>query len=161
MPERFGLEYVGADGARHTPVMLHRACYGSIERFFGIVTEHFAGAFPLWLAPVQVKVLPVSEKFNDYAGKVAAQLDSSSVRVEVDYSDERLGYKIRAATMQKVPYLIVVGQKEVDGGSINVRWRDGEDLGETTVQSFVNALPPYTVAALAASLREEQSEAAE
>lgn len=161
MPERFGLEYVGADGARHTPVMLHRACYGSIERFFGIVTEHFAGAFPLWLAPVQVKILPVSEKFNDYAAKVSAQLDNAGVRVEVDYSDERLGYKIRSATMQKVPYLVVVGQKEADGNSINVRWRDGEDIGETTVDDFVEGMPPYTVPALAASLREQTAEAAE
>lgn len=161
MPERFGLEYVGADGARHTPVMLHRACYGSIERFFGIVTEHFAGAFPLWLAPVQVKILPVSEKFNDYAGKVAAKFDDAGVRVEVDYSDERLGYKIRAATMQKVPYLVVVGQKEADGDIINVRWRDGDDIGETTVEAFVEGMPPYTVPALAASLREQTVEAAE
>ena len=161
MPERFGLEYVGADGARHTPVMLHRACYGSIERFFGIVTEHFAGAFPLWLAPVQVKILPVSEKFNDYAAKVSAQFDQAGVRVEVDYSDERLGYKIRSATMQKVPYLVVVGQKEADGNSINVRWRDGEDIGETTVDAFVKGMPPYTVPALAASLREQTAEAAE
>lgn len=161
MPERFGLEYVGADGARHTPVMLHRACYGSIERFFGIVTEHFAGAFPLWLAPVQVKILPVSEKFNDYAAKVSAQFDQAGVRVEVDYSDERLGYKIRSATMQKVPYLVVVGQKEADGNSINVRWRDGEDNGETTVDAFVKGMPPYTVPALAASLREQTAEAAE
>lgn len=161
MPERFGLEYVGADGARHTPVMLHRACYGSIERFFGIVTEHFAGAFPLWLAPVQVKILPVSEKFNDYAAKVSAQFDNAGVRVEVDYSDERLGYKIRSATMQKVPYLVVVGQKEADGDIINVRWRDGEDIGETTVDAFVKEMPPYTVPTLAASLREQTAEAAE
>ncbi|MGH1341832.1 MAG: threonine--tRNA ligase [Nannocystales bacterium] len=161
MPERFGLEYVGADGARHTPVMLHRACYGSIERFFGIVTEHFAGAFPLWLAPVQAKVLPISEKYNDYAAKVAAQLDSHSVRTEIDSSDERLGYKIRAATMQKVPYLIVVGQKEAETNTINVRWRDGEDIGETTVAGLVEAMPPYTVPALAASLRDAPAEAAE
>ena len=160
MPARFGLEYVGADGARHTPVMLHRACYGSIERFFGIITEHFAGSFPLWIAPTQVKVLPVSEKFNDYAGKVAAALDTADLRVEVDYSDERLGYKIRAATLQKVPYLIVVGQKEADDATINVRWRDGEDLGETTVGRFVETLPPYTVSALAASLREKKREEA-
>ncbi len=161
MPERFGLEYVGADGARHTPVMLHRACYGSLERFFGIITEHYAGAFPLWIAPVQAKILPVSEKFNDYAAKVAAQLDAADVRVEVDHSDERLGYKIRAATMQKVPYLIVVGQKEADSDTINVRFRDGDDLGETTVQGLVDAMPPYTVPALAASLRDAPAEAAE
>ncbi len=161
MPERFGLEYVGADGDRHTPVMLHRACYGSIERFFGIVTEHFAGAFPLWLAPVQAKVLPISEKYNDYAAKVAAQLDGHAVRVEVDNSDERLGYKIRAATLQKVPYLIVVGQKEAETDTINVRWRDGEDIGETTVAGLIEAMPPYTVPALAASLRDAPAEAAE
>lgn len=161
MPQRFGLEYVGADGGRHTPVMLHRACYGSIERFFGIITEHFAGAFPLWLAPVQAKVLPISEKYNDYAAKVAAQLDRQAVRVEVDRSDERLGYKIRAATMQKVPYLIVVGQKEAESDTINVRSRDGEDLGETTVAGLVEAMPPYTVPALAASLRDAPAEAAE
>ncbi|MEX1365468.1 MAG: threonine--tRNA ligase [Nannocystaceae bacterium] len=152
MPERFGLEYVGADGARHTPVMVHRACYGSLERFFGIITEHFAGAFPLWLAPEQVRILPVSEKFSDYAAQVCAALRSEGLRVEVDSSDERLGYKIRNATMYKVPYLVVVGAKEAEGGTINVRCRDADDLGETTVGAFVQGLPPYTVPRLIASL---------
>ena len=161
MPERFGLEYVGADGNRHTPVMLHRACYGSLERFFGIITEHFAGAFPLWLAPVQAKILPVSDKYNDYAAKVSAQLDARGVRAEVDHSDERLGYKIRAATMQKVPYLIVVGQKEAESDTINVRVRGGEDLGETTAAAFVDQLPPYTVPQLVESLSAPAAEAAE
>ncbi|MEM6294631.1 MAG: threonine--tRNA ligase, partial [Myxococcota bacterium] len=161
MPERFGLEYVGADGNRHTPVMLHRACYGSLERFFGIITEHFAGAFPLWLAPVQAKILPVSDKYNDYAAKVSAQLDARGVRVEVDRSDERLGYKIRAATMQKVPYLIVVGQKEAESDTINVRVRGGEDVGETTAAAFVDQLPPYTVPQLVESLGKPAAEAAE
>ncbi len=152
MPERFGLEYVGADGGRHTPVMVHKACYGSLERFFGIITEHFAGAFPLWLAPEQVRVLPVSEKVRDYAQEVQLQLREAGLRVEIDDSDERLGYKIRNATMMKVPYLLVVGAKEAEEGTINVRCRDGEDLGETRVPAFVAGLPPFTVPRLVASL---------
>jgi len=152
MPGRFGLEYVGADGARHTPAMVHRACYGSLERFFGIITEHFAGAFPLWLAPEQVRILPVSEKFNDYADSLAAKFRSAGLRTEVDASDERLGYKIRGATMYKVPYVIVVGAKEAEAGTINVRCRDGEDLGETTTEHFVEGLPPFTVPQLVSSL---------
>ena len=152
MPMRFGLEYVGADGDRHTPVMVHRACYGSLERFFGIITEHFAGAFPLWLAPEQVRILPVSEKFSDYAAQVAARLRTEGLRVQVDGSDERLGYKIRNATMHKIPYLVVVGAKEAETGTINVRCRDGEDLGETTPAAFVQGLAPFTVPRLVASL---------
>lgn len=162
MPERFGLEYVGADGARHTPVMVHRACYGSLERFFGIITEHFAGAFPLWLAPEQVRVLPVSEKVREYAESVMGKLQEAGLRAEIDGSDERLGYKIRNATMMKVPYLVVVGGKEAEEGTINVRSRDGEDLGETSVEAFVKGLPPFTVPQLAVSLaRVKQAQAAE
>jgi threonyl-tRNA synthetase len=153
MPQRFGLEYVGADGDRHTPVMIHRACYGSLERFFGIITEHFAGAFPLWLAPEQVRVLPVSEKFVDYARTVADRLRDANLRVEVDASDERLGYKIRGGTTSLVPYLVVVGKAEQDNGTINVRARDGEDPGEVSVDAFVQSLPPHDVAGLMASLR--------
>jgi threonyl-tRNA synthetase len=153
MPARFGLEYVGADGDRHTPVMVHRACYGSLERFFGIITEHFAGAFPLWLAPEQVRVLPVSEKVSEYAEDVLWRLREAGLRAELDGSDERLGYKIRNATMMKVPYLVVVGAKEAEGGTINVRSRDGEDLGETSVSAFVQGLPAFTVPQLVASLR--------
>ena len=160
MPERFGLEYVGADGDRHTPVMIHRACYGSLERFFGIITEHTAGEFPLWLAPEQVRILPVSEKFVEYAASVAGQLEKAGLRVEVDGSDERLGYKIRGATMAKVPYVIVVGQQEVDAGNINVRCRDAEDLGAVSIESFVDGLPPYTVPALVADL-DAKAEAAQ
>ena len=152
MPERFGLEYVGADGNRHTPVMIHRACYGSLERFFGIMTEHFAGAFPLWIAPEQVRILPVSEKFVAYADDVAAQLRAAGLRVEVDASDERLGYKIRAGTTMKVPYLVVVGSSEQESGTINVRFRDGDDPGETSVEAFVEGLPPYDVPRLIKSL---------
>ncbi|MCA9710527.1 MAG: threonine--tRNA ligase [Myxococcales bacterium] len=152
MPERFGLDYVGADGAKHTPVMIHRACYGSLERFFGIITEHFAGAFPLWLAPEQVRVLPVSEKFHGYAADVVARLREAGLRADIDGSDERLGYKIRGATMMKVPYLVVVGQKEAESGTINVRCRDADDLGELGVDAFVQGLPPFTVPRLVASL---------
>jgi threonyl-tRNA synthetase len=152
MPERFGLEYVGGDGDRHTPVMLHRACYGSLERFFGIITEHFAGAFPLWLAPEQVRVLPVSEKFVDYARKVEARLRDAGLRAEVDASDERLGYKVRNGTTSLVPYLLVVGRDEEEAGTVNVRARDGEDPGALTVDAFVASLPPYDVAGLMASL---------
>ncbi len=156
MPERFGLEYVGADGARHTPVMVHRACYGSIERFFGIITEHFAGAFPLWLAPEQVAVLPVSEKYRDYAHLVAKRLRREELRVSVDDGDDRLGYKIRQATMKKVPYVLVVGKDEEERGTINVRWRDGDDPGEVTIERFLEALGPWTVRELVKQLTVER-----
>jgi threonyl-tRNA synthetase len=162
MPERFGLEYVGADGGRHTPVMLHKACYGSLERFFGIITEHFAGAFPLWLAPEQVRVLPISEKVKDYAQDVLWRLREAGLRAEIDGSDERLGYKIRNATMMKVPYLVVVGAKEAESGMINVRGRESEELGEMSVDGFVQGLPPFTVPRLVASLaREARARAAQ
>ncbi len=154
MPARFGLDYVGADGAKHTPVMIHRACYGSLERFFGIITEHFAGAFPLWLAPEQVRILPVSEKFHEYANGVVAKLRKAGLRATVDSSDERLGYKIRGATMMKVPYLVVVGAKEAESGSINVRCRDADDLGETSIDAFVQGLPPVNVPGLVSALTE-------
>jgi threonyl-tRNA synthetase len=160
MPDRFGLEYVGADGDRHTPVMVHRACYGSLERFFGIITEHFAGAFPLWIAPEQIRVLPVSEKFNDYAAEVAGQLRSHGLRVGVDRSDERLGYKIRGGTMMKVPYLVVVGGKEKDGRTINVRSRDGDDIGESTVTKLIAALEPWSVPRLVDDLARKRSKSA-
>ncbi len=137
MPERFGLTYVGADGAKHTPVMIHRAVYGSLERFLGIVIEHFAGAFPLWLAPVQMLVIPISEKFDAYARKVHARLLDAGIRAEADLSGERVGYKIRQASLQKLPFAIVVGQKEEENGTINVRSRDDGELGEMSVDAFL------------------------
>lgn len=152
MPERFGLEYVGSDGARHTPVMVHRACYGSIERFFGIITEHFAGAFPLWLAPEQVAILPVSEKFNAYAKKIAKSLRREEVRASVDDGDDRLGYKIRQATLKKIPYMVIVGKDEEARGTINVRLRDGEDLGEVSVDKLLEQMPAWTVRGLVREL---------
>ena len=140
MPERFGLTYVGADGQKHTPVMLHRACYGSLERFLGIVIENYAGRFPLWLSPVQVQVLAVSERFTDYARKVTEQLLDGGLRAEANLRDDRVAYKIRQASLQKIPYLIVVGEKEEQEGSINVRTRDGGELGAMSVAAFFSSL---------------------
>jgi threonyl-tRNA synthetase len=137
MPERFGLKYVGADGERHTPVMIHRACYGSLERFMGIIIENYAGDFPLWLAPVQLEVIPVSEKFNDYAREVEAALLDAGARVRVNLSDDRVGFKIREASLKKIPYAIIVGEKEVASRTINVRARDSGEQQETTVGEFL------------------------
>jgi threonyl-tRNA synthetase len=140
MPQRFGLEYVGGDGARHTPVMLHRACYGSIERFFGIITENFAGAFPLWLSPVQVTVIPVSDKFNEYASAVTQQLLDEGLRAELDLRPDRVGYKVRDASLQKVPYICVVGEKERSSQLVNVRTRAGTEIGALTPDAFLAAI---------------------
>jgi threonyl-tRNA synthetase len=140
MPARFGLEYVGADGARHTPVMLHRACYGSIERFLGIIIENYAGAFPLWLSPVQATVIPVSDKFNDYAKLIANELLDAGLRVETNLAPDRVGYKIREASLQKIPYAIVVGDKEQAAGNINVRSRAAGELGAMSMQAFLDGI---------------------
>jgi len=140
MPARFELEYVGADGQRHTPVMIHRAGLGSLERFMGMIIEHYAGAFPLWLAPVQVWVIPVSEKFADYAREVHGKLLDFGLRAECNLKDDRLGYKIREASLQKIPYVIVLGDKEQAAGSINVRSRDKGELGEMTLDKYFSQL---------------------
>ncbi len=137
LPERFQLEYVGEDGLKHRPVMIHRVVFGSIERFIGVITEHFSGAFPLWLNPVQVKVLPVTERAHDYAAKIAAQLDAAGIRVENDLRSEKLGYKIREAQMQKIPYMLVVGDRDMENGTVSVRTRKGEDLGAMSLDAFV------------------------
>ena len=137
LPERFHLEYVGEDGLKHRPVMIHRVVFGSIERFIGVITEHFAGAFPLWLTPVQVKVLPVTERAHEYAAQVAAKLEEAGVRVENDLRSEKLGYKIREAQMQKVPYMLVVGDRDMENGTVSVRTRKGEDLGAVTADAFL------------------------
>ena len=138
LPERFQLEYVGEDGLKHRPVMIHRVVFGSIERFIGVITEHFSGAFPLWLNPVQVKVLPVTERAHDYAAKIAAQLDAAGIRVENDLRSEKLGYKIREAQMQKIPYMLVVGDRDMENGTVSVRTRKGEDLGAMTMDAFLS-----------------------
>ena len=137
LPERFELEYTGADNEKHRPVMIHRVVLGSIERFIGVITEHFAGAFPLWLSPVQVEVLPVSNAFNDYGAEVAKKLDEAGIRVHLDDRNEKIGYKIREAQLQKTPYMLVVGEREKDDGTVSVRTRAGEDKGAVKVEEFV------------------------
>ena len=136
MPERFELEYIGEDGERHRPVMIHRALLGSIERFIGVITEHFAGAFPAWLSPVQVKILPVTDRAAEYAKSAAAQLDSEGFRVEVDSRNEKVGKKIREATLEKIPYMLVVGDRDMEAGTVSVRTRAGEDLGAMSLMDF-------------------------
>ena len=140
MPERFDLEYTGPDGEKHRPVMIHRVVLGSIERFIGVITEHFAGAFPAWLAPVQVKVLPITDRAAQYADQVAAQIDAAGYRVETDHRSEKIGYKIREAQLQKIPYMIVVGDKEAEAGTVAVRTRAGVDQGAMPLADFLAAL---------------------
>ena len=141
LPQRFDIEYIGADGEKHRPIMLHRVVFGSIERFIGILIEHYAGKFPAWLAPVQVKILPVSDKYMDYAKEVAEKLEDADVRVELDSRNEKLGYKIREARMDKVPYMVIVGENEEKNGSVSVRQRDAEldkqELGEMSLGQLV------------------------
>ncbi len=140
LPLRFGLEYTGADGEKHRPIMIHRVAFGSIERFIGILIEHFAGAFPTWLAPVQVKVLPISEKFLDYGEKVLAELKKAGIRAELDVRSEKIGYKIREAQSLKIPYMLVVGAKEEEQGLVAVRSRFQGDEGQRSLEDFIGAL---------------------
>ncbi len=137
MPERFDLTYTGEDGEKHRPVMLHRVIFGSIERFIAILTEHYAGAFPMWLAPVQVKILPISDATMDYAKKLQEKLQSASLRVEVDTRNEKIGYKIREAQLQKIPYMLIVGEKEMQNGTVSVRSRKGGSLGTMKPEPFI------------------------
>jgi threonyl-tRNA synthetase len=140
LPERFDLTYVGADGKEHRPYMVHRALLGSIERFFGILIEHYAGAFPLWLAPEQVRILPISDKAMDYAKKVQSALRAKGFRVDIDISAEKLGAKIRSATLQKVPYQVVVGPRDEAAGTVSVRSRTAGDLGAMTTDELIGKL---------------------
>ena len=140
LPERFNVEYIGEDGQKHRTIMIHRACFGSMERFIGILTEHYAGAFPTWMAPVQVKVLPISEKHVEYANQLAKQMCHDYVRVEVDDRNEKIGYKIRQAQMEKVPYMLVVGDKEMEDNSVNVRKHGGDELGTVSFDEFFNSI---------------------
>lgn len=137
LPGRFGLEYTGSDGEKHCPVMIHRVVFGSIERFIGVITEHFAGAFPVWLAPVQVEILPIADRHAEYADKIKAELDALGIRAETDLRNEKIGYKIREARLQKIPYMLVVGDKEAENGTVSVR-RRGEDkeLGTMSLEEF-------------------------
>ena len=140
LPQRFDIDYVGEDGGKHRPIMLHRVVFGSIERFIGILIEHFAGKFPAWIAPVQVKVLTISEKYDEYAKKVAVALEGKDIRVELDMRSEKLGYKIRDARMSKVPYIVIIGENEEKNQTVSVRQRDAEvgkqDLGEMSVEEL-------------------------
>lgn len=140
LPQRFEMEYVGADGQKHRPIMIHRTAFGSIERFFGILIEQYAGAFPTWLAPVQVKVLPISDKFIDYAKEVKTQLEALNIKVELDSRAEKIGYKIREAQMEKVPFMFVVGEKEVENNTVSVRERQKGDMGAMSVEEISNLI---------------------
>ena len=136
LPERFELEYIGEDGQKHRPVMIHRVVLGSIERFIGVITEHFAGAFPTWLSPVQVKILTVTERADEYAGQIAAKLDAAGFRAETDLRNEKIGKKIREATLSKTPYMLVLGDRDIENQTVSVRHRSGEDLGAMTYAEF-------------------------
>lgn len=144
LPQRFGAEYIGADGEKHRPIMIHRVVFGSIERFMGILIEHYAGKFPVWLSPVQVKILPVSDKYLKYAKEVSESLKAQNIRIEIDDRDEKLGFKIREARLDKVPYMLVLGEKEQEAGVVSVRQRDAEvdkqDMGQMSVEEFIKML---------------------
>lgn len=155
LPLRFNLEYTGADGEKHRPIMIHRVIFGSIERFIGILIEHFAGAFPTWLAPVQVKVLPISDKYMDYAQKVLDELNNSGVRAEIDTRAEKIGYKIREAQMKKIPYMLVVGAKEEEDGLVSVRSRFEGNEGQKTLADFLAAIKMEIQAKTAREVKKE------
>jgi len=140
MPERFNMTYIGPDNQEYRPVMIHRAIYGSLERFFGILIEHYAGAFPTWLAPIQVKVIPIADRHNEYAKEVAAELRNAGIRIEVDTRTKSTNYKIRDAQMQKVPYMAIVGDKEIDAKTVSIRLRTGENLYGIKLNSFIARL---------------------
>jgi threonyl-tRNA synthetase len=137
LPKRFDLEYIGADNKPHRPIMIHRAPFGSMERFMGILIEHFAGAFPVWLAPEQVRILTVSDKFTDYAKKVEAELLAKNLRVHGDYRPDKIGAKIREAQLDKIPYMLVIGDKEQTAGTVAVRERSTGDQGALSVADFI------------------------
>ncbi|MDK2879020.1 MAG: threonyl-tRNA synthetase [Thermoanaerobacteraceae bacterium] len=137
MPEKFDLTYVGPDGEKHRPVMIHRVIFGSIERFIGILIEHYAGAFPVWLSPVQARILPISEKHMDYAREVKERLEEADIRVELDERNEKIGYKIREAQIQKLPYMLIVGDKEANSGSVSIRQREVGDVGSRSIEEFI------------------------
>ena len=134
------MEYVGEDGGKHRPIMVHRVAFGSIERFIGILIEHFAGKFPVWLSPVQVKILPITDRQLDYANELCKKMKEAGVRVQVDDRSEKIGYKIREAQMEKVPYMLVVGEKEAEAGLVAVRRRDKGDIGAVSADEFIKTV---------------------
>ena len=140
MPERFDLTYIGEDGEKHRPVMLHRVIFGSIERFIGILIEHYAGAFPTWLAPVQVKLLSIADSHREYARKIKDELEKIGIRVEIDERQEKIGYKIREAQLQKIPYMLVIGDKEIEENAVGVRSRKDGDIGQMKLEKFIKKM---------------------
>ena len=140
MPERFDLTYIGPDGEKHRPVMIHRVVLGSIERFIAILTEHFAGAFPVWLAPVQVKILPIADKHHEYGNSIFNVMDQNNIRTEIDSRTEKIGYKIRESQLQKIPYMLILGDKEIGDSTVSVRSRKEGDLGSMTVEKFIDKI---------------------
>ena len=140
MPERFNLEFIGSDGQKHRPVVIHRAPFGSLERFIGVLIEHYAGEFPLWLAPIQVAVIPVSQHFLEYSQKIYNELKSKSIRVELDERNEKVGYKIRDWETQKVPYMLIIGEKEANAQNISVRKHKVGDLGALSLSEFISKI---------------------
>jgi threonyl-tRNA synthetase len=140
LPQRFELEYSATDGTRQRPVMIHRALFGSIERFFGVLTEHYAGAFPPWLAPVQVTAIPVAEAFADYLAGVVKEFRSAGIRIELDSSDDRMQKKIRNAQMQKVPYMLIAGEEDQNAGKVSIRYRNGEQKNSITIADAISEI---------------------
>ncbi len=140
LPEKFELDYIGQDGEKHRPIMVHRVVFGSIERFIGILIEHYAGAFPTWLAPVQAKILPISESHIEYCRKLKIELEVNGIRCEIDERNEKIGYKIREGQLQKVPYMLIVGDKEKENNTVGVRSRKCGDIGQMEVQKFINKI---------------------
>jgi len=140
LPERFDLAYTGSDGQKHRPVMIHRVVFGSIERFIGMITEHFAGAFPLWLSPVQVKIMTITDRTDEYARSLQQKLEVAGIRTEIDLRNEKIGFKIREAQMMKIPYMLVIGDKEAENGLVSVRARGGADLGVMNCSELMEKL---------------------
>ena len=140
LPERFDLTYTGPDGEKHRPVMIHRVVFGSIERFIGILTEHFAGAFPLWLSPVQARIMTITNRADQAALALQKQLEAAGLRTEIDLRNEKIGFKIREAQVQKVPYMLVLGDKEAESGMVSVRSRKAGDLGSMSAQAIIDAM---------------------
>jgi threonyl-tRNA synthetase len=144
LPGRFDLEYTGSDGEKHCPVMIHRVVFGSIERFIGVITEHFAGAFPVWLAPVQVEVMNITDRSAEYTKAVTAKLGEAGIRAESDLRNEKIGYKIRETQGQKVPYMLIIGEKEAESGTVSVRTRSGGDMGSMPLADFIAKVQEQT-----------------
>ncbi|MGL5347684.1 MAG: threonine--tRNA ligase, partial [Peptostreptococcaceae bacterium] len=140
LPQRFDINYVGQDGEKHRPVMIHRVAFGSIERFIGILIEHYAGKFPVWIAPTQVRILPISDKYNDYANQVKEALFAKGIRVEIDDRAEKTGFKIREAQLQKIPYMLIVGEKEAAENTVSVRSRDKGEVGSISLDEFLSTV---------------------